>query len=411
MRILAIETSCDETSMALVDMGINAQNELNMTIHSHFTASQAQYHAQFGGVFPAMAKLEHIKACVPLLHTTFMESKISIPENEWAQINLDTNKTENINKILHREIDIANGLNEFCKNQKFPKIDLICVTNGPGLEPALYVGINFARALSEIMNIPVVGINHMLGHLYSSILPTDTMHTNIKLNDLPDHAIALLVSGGHTELIELKGQNSKGKSIEYKLLGATVDDAVGEAYDKVARLMGLSYPGGPLVAKLAEEARKNMSSDISKPIFPRPMLHSKNYDFSYSGLKTAVMYYLRDLLSRQAGNPISENEKLSLALAFEESAIEVLVKKTNRAMEEFAIDTLLVGGGVSANNYLRTELQKIAEKNNFTVHFPLQSLTGDNALMIAIACGIEYLNKEIINEKDSIVANGMLSVA
>jgi N6-L-threonylcarbamoyladenine synthase len=401
MRILAIETSCDETSMALVDIAINAQNELNMTIHSHFTASQAQYHAQFGGVFPAMAKLEHIKACVPLLHTTFMESKISISEDEWAQINLDANKTENINKILHREIDIANGLNEFCKNEKFPKIDLICVTNGPGLEPALYVGINFARALSEIMDIPVVGINHMLGHLYSSILPTDTMHTNIKLNNLPDHAIALLVSGGHTELIELLG----GPTSKYKLLGATVDDAVGEAYDKVARLMGLSYPGGPLVAKLAEEARKNISSDILKPTFPRPMLHSKNYDFSYSGLKTAVMYYLRDY-------PINTDEdKMALALAFEEAAIEVLVKKTNRAMEELSVDTLLVGGGVSANNYLRSELQKIAEKNNFTVHFPLQSLTGDNALMIAIACGIQYLNKDIINQKDTIVANGMLSVA
>ncbi len=407
MRILAIETSCDETSMALVDMGINDSSQINMTIHGHFTASQAQYHAQFGGVFPAMAKLEHIKACLPLTHTIFAESKISIPEDKWININLNVDQIENINKILHREIELASGLVQFCKTESFPKIDLIAVTNGPGLEPALYVGINFARALSEIMNVPVVGANHMLGHLYSSILPTDTMHENILLKDIPNHAIALLVSGGHTELIEILG----GPTSRYKLLGATVDDAVGEAYDKVARLMGLGYPGGPLVAKLAQEKRERPKTletsnyKLETIKLPRPMLHSKNYDFSYSGLKTAVMYYLRD-------NPIkNEDDKLALAYEFEEAAIEVLVKKTTKAIDESGADTLLVGGGVSANNYLRNQLQKSGEENNFTVHFPLQSLTGDNALMIALASGIEYLNKEIIDQKDTIKANGMLSVA
>ena len=352
MRILSIETSCDETSMALVDM-VNVDNDINILIHGHFTASQAQYHAQYGGVFPAMAKLEHIKACLPLLHTLFAESGISIPEDEWASITPGKEQIENINKILHREIELANGLVEFCTKEKFPKIDLISVTNGPGLEMALWVGINFAKSLGEILNVPVVGTNHMMGHLYSGLLPEDILHKEIKLNPIPNDAIALLVSGGHTELIQVesyKVESEKKKTHiqQYTLLGATLDDAVGEAFDKVARMLDLPYPGGPAISKLAETKRrysvsgslaqtsessreifhqKNIRADgntipsevLDQLHFPRPMLHSKNYDFSYSGLKTAVLYYIQKNPINEA--PDQEDYKMDIALAFEDAAI------------------------------------------------------------------------------------------
>ena len=425
MRILSIETSCDETSMALVDM-VNVDNDINILIHGHFTASQAQYHAQYGGVFPAMAKLEHIKACLPLLHTLFAESGISIPEDEWASITPGKEQIENINKILHREIELANGLVEFCTKEKFPKIDLISVTNGPGLEMALWVGINFAKSLGEILNVPVVGTNHMMGHLYSGLLPEDILHKEIKLNPIPNDAIALLVSGGHTELIQVesyKVESEKKKTHiqQYTLLGATLDDAVGEAFDKVARMLDLPYPGGPAISKLAETKRRySVSGSLAQTSesngevldqlhFPRPMLHSKNYDFSYSGLKTAVLYYIQKNPINEA--PDQEDYKMDIALAFEDAAIEVLVKKTIKAMDETGANVLLVGGGVSANNYLKKELINAGKKYNFSVHFPLQSLTGDNALMIALATGIEYLYKEIKNQKDELKANGMLKIA
>jgi len=372
-------------------------------IHGHFTASQAQYHAQFGGVFPAMAKLEHIKACVPLIHSLFIESHASIPESEWSKIDLTDEEKQVSSKILHREPYIQTALVAFCKKEKFPKIDFISVTNGPGLEPALWVGVNFARALGIILKIPVVSENHMLGHLYSSLLPIDELHTEIDLNTIPSSALGLLVSGGHTQIIQATDEKVKDKSTtEYKLLGNTLDDAVGEAFDKVARLLGLAYPGGKAISELAKIAR---DKNITPVDLPRPMLHSKDYDFSYSGLKTAVMYYLRKF-------PITnEEDKLALALGFENSAIEVIIKKTTKVIIDTGISVVLLGGGVSANTYLRSELKKAGEKYNFTIHYPLMSLTGDNALMIALTSGIRHIDRLPADESDTIKANGMLQIA
>ncbi len=388
MRILAIETSCDETSMALVDI-----HESSITIHGHFTASQAEMHSQYGGVFPAMAKREHVKTCVPLLATLLSEATQSIPKEEWVLHSMT--KEAEIKSMLDREEIMANELCELFPNQAFPKLDAIAVTNGPGLEPALWVGINFARALGLALSLPVIGTNHMLGHLYSGLLPIDTLHTEITLHPIPKQAVSLLVSGGHTELVALEDGN-------YTLLGATLDDAIGEAFDKVARMLDLTYPGGPLISKLAEEAR---DKDIPGIVFPRPMMHSKNYEFSYSGLKTAVMYHIQK-------NPITTDEqKMSIARGFEDAAIEVIIKKTKDALEEKNAHTLLLGGGVAANNHLKNELKKLGEEQNITVLYPLSSLTGDNALMIAIAAGIKYINREVVDESETLKANGMLKIA
>jgi N6-L-threonylcarbamoyladenine synthase len=392
MRILAIETSCDETSMALVEMNHSTEK---ITIHGHFTASQAAFHAQFGGVFPKMAKLEHIKAVVPLFTGLCIESQESLPNEFWQEIKINEEKLNKVKSILHREESVAKEIFEFSESNKFPVIDFISVTSGPGLEPALWVGINFARALGSILDIPVVGENHMLGHMYSALLPNIELHKEIELNPISENFLTLLVSGGHTEILKTE----KGKHV---LLGSTLDDAVGEAFDKVARLMNMDYPGGPLVSKCAQLARERNIAPID---LPRPMLHSGNYEFSYSGLKTAVMYHLRK-------NPINnEDDKLALCLGFENAAIEVLVKKITKAMNEFGMNNLMLGGGVAANTYLRSELEKSATKNNFTIHYPLMGLTGDNALMIALASIVKYSNQKPEDESDTIKANGMLKIA
>lgn len=398
MRILSIETSCDETSMALVDFS-GAQSQ-TIFIHSHLTASQASLHAQYGGVFPAIAKLEHVKACVPLLNTIFLEAKESINTNEWVKIIDSAENINSINSILSRDPDLVNNLIEFIKNNDFPKIDAIAVTNGPGLEIALWVGITFAKALASLLNVPVIGVNHMMGHLLSGTLPADTLKKETALLPISQNSLSLLVSGGHTQLIHLTQIENQTSKLE--LLGETLDDAVGEAYDKVARLMNLEYPGGPKISKLAEEAR---AQNIHPLDLPRPMLHSGNYNFSYSGLKTAVMYHLRKF-------PITnDNDKLALALGFENAAIEVLVKKTKKALEETDADMLLLGGGVAANVYLQSELNKICNDLNVTLLNPLKSLTGDNALMIAIAANYKIQNSGLNTEFDILVADGTMSVA
>ncbi len=387
MKILAIETSCDETSIALLTVKDN-----KIVIHSHKTASQAEFHSQYGGVFPAMAKREHVKAILPVLSYVLDESKPSF--KDWQKISLNPDTESKIRQILEREADLANDLINFTKTNDLPILDAIAVTRGPGLEMSLWVGINFARALGKILNIPVVGINHMEGHLVSSILPEETLHKEITFRNIPDEVISLLVSGGHTEIIYTKDN-------QHKLLGETLDDAVGEAFDKVARLMGLSYPGGPIVSKLAEEAREK---NIIPVELPRPMASSPDYNFSYSGLKTAVMYYIKK-------NPLeNEEQKLSLALGFENAAIEVLVSKTLKAIKNTGAKALLLGGGVAANNYLKKMLHKAAEENDFEFFEPIHSITGDNALMIGLAAFVKFRDQEIIDESDSLKAAGMLTL-
>ncbi len=272
-----------------------------------------------------------------------------------------------------------------------PIIEAIAVTVGPGLEPSLWVGIKFAEELSQKLDIPIIPVNHMEGHLLSSLLPVYELNKKISFREMPERAISLLVSGGHTQIIKVESLKLKVESKNtYEILGTTLDDAVGEAFDKVARMLDLTYPGGPAISKLAEKARKeNLKNEVI--VFPRPMLHSKDYDFSYSGLKTAILYYIRDLIKDREDKNLSEEEKKLIACEFEDAAIEVIIKKTVRAIKETGSTHLLLGGGVAANKYLQNELERVSKENNFTVYYPVKEITGDNALMIAIA---GYLNKD-----------------
>ncbi len=392
MRILAIETSCDETSMALIDTAGEHNNKI--IIHSHLIASQASMHAEYGGVFPAIAKREHIKTAIPLIKSLFQESKNTIKE-DWFLAEDVTNKEEKIKEIFGRDQDLAEEFIKFAHKHHFTKIDAVAVTNGPGLEMALWIGVNFARALGYLLNVPVIGVNHMMGHLVSPLISHAELGTEIEFKPIPEDAISLLVSGGHTELIHI--QNGT-----FTLLGETVDDSIGEAFDKVARLMNLRYPGGPRISELAEEAR---TQDIKPVDLPRPMMHSNDYNFSYSGLKTAVMYYAKKF------PVVAHVEKMAMALGFENAAIEVVVKKTLKALKDTNSNILILGGGVTANNHLQKELEKVCSENNIAISYPISSITGDNALMIALAAIVKINKTGLTDESDGLKATGTLQLA
>lgn len=333
MITLGIETSCDETALCLLE----SKND-QYRIIQNIVNSQIDLHREYGGVFPMLAKREHIK---------------NLP-------------------ILYKQIIKDSGINE--KN-----IDRIAVANGPGLEPALWTGILFAKELAKELSIPIIPVNHMEGHIFASLLESSTIDKNFhSLKQVEFPALALLISGGHTEIVKM---DESGK---YEILGSTVDDAVGEAFDKVARMLNLPYPGGPEISKLADFARKN---NIEKKItLPRPMLHSKDLLFSFSGLKTAVLYMLKKIES------ITQDQIYDIAREFEDSVTEVLLYKVKKALEENEVRTLIIGGGVIANSHIRECFQKLAEKNSLPLYLPADGLTGDNALMIALVGAIKPSN-------------------
>lgn len=326
MKILAIETSCDETAIALIKAG-GGLKKPKFKILKNLVASQIKIHRPYGGVVPNLAKREHTK---------------NLP-------------------VLFKKITNT-------KNHK-PKPDLIAVTVGPGLEPCLWTGINFAQNLKTQTSAPrikLIGVSHVDGHLYSFLLTNKTVL-------FP--AIALIVSGGHTILLLMKDP------IHYKKLGETRDDAAGEAFDKVARLLKLPYPGGPEIEKLA---RYGNSKAIN---FPRPMLDQKNYDFSFSGLKTAVLYYFKD----------NKNIKINdVAASFQAAAFDVLILKTLRAAKEFKAKSILVSGGVASNFSLRKELKLRVRKSDLKINLivPQKKFCVDNAAMIAVAAYINHLKKK-----------------
>jgi N6-L-threonylcarbamoyladenine synthase len=260
------------------------------------------------------------------------------------------------------------------------------VTQGPGLEPALWVGLNFAKALALIWKTPIIPVNHMEGHLLASLAqPSDGGGIALAAPQFP--AIGLLVSGGHTELVLMRDWE------QYEIIGETKDDAVGEAFDKVARILGLPYPGGPEISRIAEKGRPNIYP------LPRPMLRSKDYSFSFSGLKTAVLYLVQKL------GTISAEEKADIAREFEEACVEVLVTKTFRAIEEWSAMSVILGGGVSANKRLRESLAHMINEQypSATLYIPVPSLSTDNALMIAIAAS---LSPNIAKDPQSLRAQG-----
>lgn len=391
MKILAIETSCDETAISLLNC-TETDTGTDFSVLGNVVHSQVDIHREFGGVFPAMAKREHQKNLVPVLLKTLGINPVEVPDLENTEIAT----------ILEKESELLEQFNRYILSIEKPDIDVICVTSGPGLEPALWVGISFAKALGALWNIPVVPVNHMEGHILSVLVPENISETfTFSSNTFALPALALLISGGHTEMVLVKNIG------DYELIGKTRDDAVGEAFDKVARILGLPYPGGPEVSKLALQHDKTAISSI---ILPRPMIHSKDYDFSFSGLKTAVLYTVRDIKESNNGT-IPENVKSEIAYEFQEAAAEVITKKTKSAIHDLGIQTLIVGGGVSANGRIKQSLRDTVSEiiPAEQIYFPTRELTGDNALMIAIAGYFKYKKSpNDFQNSENIRANGNL---
>lgn len=365
MRILAIETSCDETAISILEAKDGSFNVLSHVVHS-----QIDMHREYGGVFPTVAKREHGKNLVPVLTEAlekaglYQEKKQEVPKE--------------IEEILSKNPDLQSSFYTKAVNIDKPNIDRIAVTNGPGLEPALWAGISFAKALSLMWNIEVYPVNHMEGHIASVLLS----------GNIEFPALALLVSGGHTELVLA---NSWG---DYKIIGKTLDDAAGEAFDKVARLLDLPYPGGPEISKLAKVHREKVAESNDFKL-PRPMIGSDDLNFSFSGIKTAVRYALQDI-------EITNEVREKMAREFEDAVTEVFIKKVQMALDEYPVKTFILAGGVSANTYLKRNLKDSIQDIEFIT--PESNLSTDNATMIALAA---YISP---NKSKEIVAKGNLRV-
>ncbi len=311
-RILAVESSCDETACAIVENG--------RAMLSSVVASQMEIHARYGGVYPEVASRQHVLSITPVVEQALAQAHLTLKD-----------------------------------------IDAIAVTQGPGLAGSLVVGMNMAKGLALGAGLPLVGVNHLEGHLYSAWVyeAGDTVPPEPQFP-----LMVLLVSGGHSELNLMTGH------LTYQRLGSTLDDAAGEAFDKVSRLIELGYPGGPAIQKAAEEG------DVGRFNFPRAWLEG-TYDFSFSGLKTAVLYEVRELKKKSGHLPVHD-----LAASFQKAVVDVLFKKTMDAAREFGAREILVAGGVSANRALR---QAFRAQTEFPVHIPPLSLCTDNAAMIASA--------------------------
>lgn len=316
MKILGYESSCDETGVAVV---CTEQGLLAHALHS-----QISMHRAYGGVVPELASRDHIRRVLPLTEQVLTDAHLTLAD-----------------------------------------IDAIAYTAGPGLNGALLVGASFASSLAWAQGIPTIPIHHLEGHLLSPLLA----------DPKPEFPfVALLVSGGHTQIMQVDGVG------QYQLLGETLDDAAGEAFDKSAKLLGLSYPGGPALAKLAEKGNRDRFK------LPRPMLHSGDYNFSFSGLKTAVLTTLRKMEQQQT--TVSEQDRADLAAATQDAIVDVLAIKSLRALKQSGLTRLVVSGGVGANQLLRQHLLTEAKKIGATVYFPPLDLCTDNGAMIAFAAAM-----------------------
>jgi len=329
MKIFAIETSCDETSFALLNV-----TQRGFDLQQHIIASQAAIHSQYGGVVPEVAARKHLEVLLPLL-------------------------------------DKSIGL------KAVKAADLFAVTAGPGLITSLMVGTETAKALAYACKKPLLGINHLEAHIYANWLTYPELFKEDK-KIFP--SLALIVSGGHTEMVLMTGHG------KYQLVGQTLDDAAGEAFDKVAKILGLGYPGGPIVAKLAEQGNPQAIN------FPRPMMDKKNFDFSFAGLKTAVLYYV------QKQKKISQQQKADICASFQAAVIDVLTTKLARAAQQYGVKSLMVVGGVSANKELRAASVRTGRDLSVPIFVPKLEFTGDNAAMIAVAA---YYHRRDKGQKDN----------
>lgn len=348
MIILAIETSCDDTGVAILK--VNNGKDPKFEILSNVVSSQVELHKKYGGVFPSLAKREHEK---------------------------------NLPIVLKKSLKIA----------KNPKVDMIAVTHGPGLEPCLWVGVNFAKELAKKLEVPIIPVDHIEAHILVNFLEK-TNSAQLKNKVFP--AMCLIVSGGHTQLVLMKDYG------KYKIIGETLDDAAGECFDKTARILGLEYPGGLTIAKMASEFKKaNLQVK-----FPRPIIYQKNYNFSFSGLKTAVLYYVKKLNKKAIKD---RGNIIEICHEIQQSILDVLIKKTIKAAEEYRAKSIIVGGGVSANTELRKQMKEESSKLNINFLAPPKNLSTDNAVMIAIAA---YFNqKDQTKSWDKVEANANLRIA
>lgn len=401
MYLLAIETSCDETAVAVLSCNGQKQDARYMALGNKLY-SQVEKHAPYGGVFPTIAKREHAANLLPLLVDALNEAGILTQ----SQRDLSGHLVEELSLTLAREPELFRMMVNFLASVERPPLNAIAVTHGPGLEPALWVGITFAQALSAAWKLPLIPVNHLEGHVAAAIAK-ETAQREFTLEEIRFPAIILLISGGHTELILLRDW------FHYEQVGTTRDDAVGEAFDKVARLLNLPHPGGVNLANLAEQVRHVIHGHYHHPestscSLPRPMLNSGDLDFSFSGLKTAVLYFLKNVQN------LDDELRARIAIEFENAVGEVLAAKTRRAMELFGAQTLIVGGGVSANKHVRRSLTDMVNTvfPGTTIYLPRQELATDNAIMIGLAGYLRFLQNDILpaERRSELVAKGNLKL-
>ncbi|HEU0081100.1 MAG TPA: tRNA (adenosine(37)-N6)-threonylcarbamoyltransferase complex transferase subunit TsaD [Candidatus Paceibacterota bacterium] len=370
IRVLGIETSCDETAASLISVDGATRR---VTILGNAVHSQIDMHAPHGGVFPMLAKREHQANLVPVLEKVFAEASIKGEALGGAVL---AKKKVLFDEIFAREPELRARFEEAIPALPRPDADFIAVTYGPGLEPALWVGVAFARALAAAWDVPLVPCNHMEGHIVAGLIKPDLTAPGVYDGagaSFP--ALSLLISGGHTQIVLAEKVGS------YKVVGETRDDAIGECFDKVARMLGLQYPGGPKVSKLAAEARaKGLQSP--EPL-PRPMIDSKDLDFSFSGLKTAVLYLLKKLESEK--RPLVDDIRAGICREAEDAVTEVVVAKMRAAIERFAVQSIVVGGGVIANSHIRAALEALAAECSIGIFLPQTDHATDNGFMIALA--------------------------
>lgn len=396
MKVLAIETSCDETAVSILEASGTFPN-VSFRVLGNALLSQAKLHAEYGGVFPSLAKREHAGAIVPLIEDALTQANLPSPQSNkrydisyrLQRSHISSGSPDLVSLFAH-EPGLAEQMSAFLARVAVPDLDAIAVTAGPGLEPALWVGINAAKALSTTWNLPLLPVNHMEGHFLSSLIE------NEKIENVELPVLGLLISGGHTEFVVME------EWMKYKTIGSTVDDAVGEAFDKTARLLGLPYPGGPQISKLAEEAR----AEGLEPIFelPRPMAKSGDLRFSFSGLKTAVLYTVQKI------ETLTDAHKKALTLEFETAVGDVIRTKTEQALINTGAKTFLIGGGVAANTHIRRELTKLIAEEfpGVKLCLPHPRDTGDNAVMIAQTALLSLLSGQQPRGGD-IRADGNLS--
>lgn len=333
--ILAIETSCDETAAAILHGNLSGKPQFK--ILSSVVKSQIAIHKKTGGVVPEVAARAHMQNILPVVDKSLRDAKLDLQD-----------------------------------------LDYIAVTSGPGLVVSLTVGTEFAKGLAIAANKPLLPTNHMAGHLYSAFAKQP--------DKVKFPVLSIIVSGGHTMLVLLKDYKN------YKVIGSTVDDAAGEAFDKVARLLNLPYPGGPEISKLALQGKTDVN-------FPRPMIHENNFNFSFSGLKTAVLYYL-DKIKKP-----SKQDKADIAMSFENAVVDVLVTKAMKAVDKYKCKTVSLSGGVAANKPLREALAKICRNKGLSSDVPDFELCTDNAQMIAIAAYFNLKNRQRPLKVSTIKAN------